>query len=363
MAEENEGKRSPSGVDVSSGASLQYEARDRGVDNEQIELPTGDGETSPLVNNLELQNFTDGREEDVEQNLSSLANRIQNDEISEDVFEYLDVVEFTDSEGVTDGGDGDAAFIERDPDGEPDQEKFNELFQEYGGDIPPNELMKALPEKPRIVLAENSNKTSLDHEFMHATLRNYGHGIDDSVNRFSQKFNGVYPRHSFDGKSKQDIFRESVEEGYDEHPEFRSALNESDEYDSVDEYIEENIDDIPDEPVQREQFHLKQRDSSTDAPEEITRLAEKTNEVWDDIIDDIQAGDVDSAKTKTIDRDPYKVSNAEELLTGLQEVMQSDGQQALEAKKVKEHYPEWVDAYTDVFEPSQTAKDSMSFLE
>lgn len=113
-----------------------------------------------------------------------------------------------------------------------------------------------------------------------------------------------------------------------------------------------------DDTINREDFLLtKQRDE--ESPEEIDNLIDQVNETWEEVVDLAGEGEYAKADVRCPLR-PYAASNAHEMLATVSQIAQSTTGDEAHLRTVWEFHPDLLEAYLDVYEPSDPAKEMLN---
>lgn len=117
---------------------------------------------------------------------------------------------------------------------------------------------------------------------------------------------------------------------------------------------EERFDNV----IEREDFMLTKR-GNEEVPDEVDRLIDEVNKAWNDIMDMAQDGNIEKAHNRCPLR-PYASTNAHEMLATVSQIAQSTTGDEAHLRTVWEFYPDMLTAYTDVYEPSEQAKQMLN---
>ncbi len=107
---------------------------------------------------------------------------------------------------------------------------------------------------------------------------------------------------------------------------------------------------LPDEPLEPEMFYLRSHPRN-DALPEVERLVDEVNKAWKRIFTGHEGYDIVHE---------YSGTNAHETFAKFHEAMQSDTMTLGDAIRIFKYHEELLDAYLDVFEPSDTAKATLN---
>jgi len=204
-----------------------------------------------------------------------------------------------------------------------------------------------------IQFKEDCKDSTIAHEYAHALADSYGYdtanGTDNPINLFAMfGVENQLPLQFGEG------FKDNVSA-------VLKHLDEKREDFDMDEGIQESIEEnfSNDNTIERDDFKLQQQDEDADVPEEIETLMEEVNNSWDFIMDFVEDDDLQRAELRTPMR-PYVATNCHEMIAGTQQILQSSDGNEAHARTLYEFHPDLLNAYLDVYDPSDEAKQALN---
>ena len=204
-----------------------------------------------------------------------------------------------------------------------------------------------------IQFKEDCKDSTIAHEYAHALADSYGYdtanGTDNPINLFAMfGVENQLPLQFGEG------FKDNVSA-------VLKHLDEKREDFDMDEGIQESIEEnfSNDNTIERDDFKLQQQDEDADVPEEIETLMEEVNNSWDFIMDFVEDDDLQRAELRTPMR-PYVATNCHEMIAGTQQILQSSDGNEAHARTLYEFHPDLLNAYLDVYDPSDEAKQAIN---
>lgn len=212
--------------------------------------------------------------------------------------------------------------------------------------------------KDRITFKEDASKSTLAHELMHAVVESeYGYSHHDECTAFAKFFVNTFPGYEF-GKPASEVYQDMVTEQVTRFAEEEGRDAASDLGSKVEALTEEIFEN--DFELTREDFllTLPEDKSEDEVPDKVSNFVNEVNNAWNKTMDAYE----EEGKTEAMKIMPYRpycVTNAHELAAGIQEIMQSEQGKESHISPIMDHHPDLIEAYLNLFEPSEAAKEVM----
>lgn len=209
------------------------------------------------------------------------------------------------------------------------------------------------PDTKKIQFKQDCKDSTIAHEYAHALADSYGYntnnGMDNPINLFAMfGVNNQLPLKFGEG------FKDNVSSVLEHLDKERDDFEMND---SIKSAIESKF--TNDNTIEREDFKLTLEDEDQDVPDEIETLIEEINNSWDFIMDFVEDEELGKAELRTPMR-PYVATNCHEMLAGTQQILQSSDGEEAHSRTLYEFHPDLLNAYLDVYDPSDEAKQALN---
>lgn len=205
----------------------------------------------------------------------------------------------------------------------------------------------------KLMFKEDANDSVVAHEYAHAFADSNGFDTDPEgkgINLSARFMASDFLPREF-GQRHGDMIEKALEH----------LDNVRDDFEMTESIRDTLEGDAFDDVVEKEDFKLQKVDDDIESSEEVDRLIEAANDSWEHVVDLASEGNIQSADLRT-PKTPYAASNAHEMLAAMHEIAQSTDGNHTHLNTIYVYHPEMLDAYLDLFDPSDDAKEYLNGL-